>query len=64
MPALLRVKLSLEQDKQLLAISQNHKSPRRTEERLEAIRLSNHRRTVVKIAEYFDWHPQTVRELI
>lgn len=64
MPAPLRVKLSLEQDKQLLRISQNEKTPRRTKERAEAIRLSNHGWTVVKIAEYFEWHPQTVRELI
>jgi len=64
MSAPLLVKLSLSEDKQLLEISQNNKSPNRTKMRAEALRLSNHGWKVDKIAEYFDWHSQTVRELI
>jgi len=40
------------------------KQPKRTKSRAEALRLSNHGWKVDKIAEYFDWHPQTVREII
>lgn len=64
MPAALRVNLSLSEDKQLLEISQNNQIPNRTKSRAEALRLSNHGWKVDKIAEYFDWHPQTVREII
>jgi transposase len=64
MSAPLLVKLSLTEDKQLLEISQNKETPNRTKKRAEALRLSNHDWKVDKIAEYFDWHPQTVRELI
>jgi transposase len=64
MPAALRVKLTLSEDKQLLEISQNNQSPKRTKVRAEALRLSNHGWKVDKIAEYFNWHRQTVRELI
>ena len=64
MPAPLRVNLSLCEDKQLLEISQNDQTPNRTKKRAEALRLSNHGWKVERIAEYFGWHPQTVRELI
>jgi transposase len=64
MSAPLLVKLSLSEDKQLLEISQNNETPNRTKKRAEALRLSNHGWKVDKIAEYFDWHSQTVRELI
>jgi hypothetical protein len=42
MPAALRVKLALSEDKQLLEISQNNQSPNRTKVRAESLRLSNH----------------------
>jgi transposase len=64
MPAPLIVKLSLYEDKRLLEISQNNQSAKRTKQRAEALRLSNHGWKVEKIADYFNWHAQTVRELI
>ena len=64
MTAPLLVNLSLTEDKQLLGISQDSQTPNRTKKRAEALRLSNHGWKVDKIAEYFDWHPQTVRGLI
>lgn len=60
----MKTAISLSEDKQLLEISQNNETPNRTKKRAEALRLSNHGWKVDKIAEYFDWHPQTVRELI
>lgn len=64
MPAALTVKLSLEEDKRLLEISQSKETGKRVKQRAEAIRMSSHGWKVAQIAEYFDWHEQTVREII
>jgi transposase len=64
MPAALKVKLSLEEDKRLLEISQSKETGKRVKQRAEAMRLSSHGWKVTQIAEYFDWHEQTVREII
>lgn len=64
MPAGLRVKLSLEEDRELLEIGQNEKTPKRTKQRAEVIRMSGYGRKVAEIAEYFECHPQTIREAI
>lgn len=64
MPAGVKIKLSLSEDKGLLEISQSNETPKRTKQRAEALRLSNHGWKVPEIAEYFDWHPQTVREIM
>ena len=64
MPAALKVKLSLEEDKRLLEISQSKETGKRVKQRAEAIRMSSHGWKVAQIAEYFDWHEQTVREII
>lgn len=64
MPAPVKVNLSLAEDKGLLEISQSNETPKRTKQRAEALRLSNHGWKVAEIAEYFAWHPQTVREVI
>ncbi|NMF61252.1 helix-turn-helix domain-containing protein [Pseudanabaena yagii] len=64
MPAALKVKLSLEEDKRLLEISQKEATGKRVKHRAEAIRLSSHGWKVAQIAAYFEWHEQTVREII
>ena len=64
MPAALKVKLSLEEDKRLLEISQSKETGKRVKQRAEAMRLSSHGWKVAQIADYFDWHEQTVREII
>ena len=64
MPAALKVKLSIEEDKRLLEISQREATGKRVKQRAEAIRLSSHGWKVAQIAAYFEWHEQTVREII
>jgi transposase len=64
MPAALKVKLSVEEDKRLLEISQSKETGKRVKQRAEAMRLSSHGWKVAQIAAYFDWHEQTVREII
>lgn len=64
MPAALKVKLSVEEDKRLLEISQREVTGKRVKQRAEAIRLSSHGWKVAQIASYFEWHEQTVREII
>ena len=64
MPAALRIKLSVEEDKRLLEISQSKETGKRVKQRAEAMRLSSHGWKVAQIAAYFDWHEQTVREII
>ena len=59
MPAALKVKLSLEEDKRLLEISQIAATGKRVKQRVEAIRLSIHGWKVAQIAAYFQWHEQT-----
>ena len=64
MPAALKVTLSLVEDKRLLEISQSQDTGKRVKQRAEAIRLSSHGWKVAQIAAYFEWHEQTVREII
>jgi len=64
MPAALKVKLSIEEDKRLLEVSQSEETGKRVKQRAEAIRLSSHGWKVPQIAAYFEWHEQTVREII
>ena len=64
MPAALKIKLRLEEDKRLLEISQSKETGKRVKQRAEAMRLSSHGWKVSQISEYFDWHEQTVREII
>ena len=64
MPAALKVKLILEEDKRLLEVSQTAATGKRVKPRAEAIRLSSHGWKVAQIAAYFEWHKQTVREII
>jgi len=64
MPAALKIKLSIEEDKRLLEISQRESTGKRVKQRAEAIRLSSHGWKVSQIAAYFEWHEQTVREII
>ena len=64
MLAALKIKLSLEEDKRLLEISQSKETGKRVKQRAEAMRLSSHGWKVAQISEYFDWHEQTVREII
>jgi len=52
MPAALKVKLSLEEDKRLLEISQREVTGKRVKQRAEAIRLSSHGWKVAQIAAY------------
>ena len=61
MPATLKVKLSLEEDKRLLEISQREATGKRVKQRTEAIRLSSHGWKVAQIAAYFERHEQTVQ---
>ena len=56
MPAALKVKLSLEEDKRLLEISQIAATGKRVKQRAEAIRLSSHGWKVAQISEdYLIW---------
>jgi transposase len=64
MPAALKVTLSLAEDRRLLEINQSQEVGKRVKQRAEAIRLSSHGWKVVQIAQYFEWHEQTVREII
>ena len=64
MPSPLKVVLTLEQDRQLLEITQSAASSKRTKQRAEALRLSSRGWTVYQIAEYFDCNPQTIRQTI
>jgi transposase len=64
MPAALKIKLSIEEDKRLLEISQSEETGKRVKQRAEAIRLSSHGWKVAQISAYFECHEQTVREII
>lgn len=63
MGARLRVFLSNEQDKTLLNL-RTADVPQKVKDRAEVIRLNAHGWYVEKIAAYFYWTPQTVREVL
>lgn len=57
-----QIYLSPEEDRTLLELSKNTMVPTRVRQRAEALRLSARNWTVPRIAEFLDWHAQTVRE--
>lgn len=63
MGARLRVFLTREQDKTLLNL-RTIDVPQKVKDRAEVIRLNAHGWYVEKIAAYFNWTPQTVREVL
>ncbi len=63
MGARLRVFLTHEQDKTLLNL-RTADVPQKVKDRAEVIRLNAHGWYVEKIAAYFNWTPQTVREVL
>lgn len=63
MPAPLKIRLTPEEDEQLLAIKINTKLPKRTRERAEAIILSARGWNVNEIANYIKYSPNTVRRI-
>jgi transposase len=63
MPAPLKIRLTPEEDEQLLAIKSNTKLPKRTRERAEAITLSARGWNVSAIANYLKYSPNTIRRI-
>ena len=57
-----KVHLTPQEDQQLLALSRDGNVPARTRQRAEALRLSFRDWTVPRIAEFLDWHAQSVRD--
>ena len=57
-----QVYLSEEEDQALLEMSKDSSIPTRVRQRAEALRLSARDWTVPRIAEFLNWHEQTVRE--
>jgi len=64
MGARIRVLLNPEEDRTLFELRTATTVPQRVKDRAEALRLSAHGWYVEKIAVYFSWTPQTVREAI
>jgi transposase len=64
MPAPLKIRLTPEEDQQLLAITNNRKLPKRTRERAEALRLSARGIKIIAIADYLKCAPNTVRQTL
>ncbi|HEY9692197.1 MAG TPA: helix-turn-helix domain-containing protein [Oculatellaceae cyanobacterium] len=64
MPAPLKIRLTPEEDQQLLAITNNKKLPKRTRERAEALRLSARGIKIIAIADYLKCAPNTVRQTL
>lgn len=60
----LQAVLTPEEDRTLLELRTATSVPQRTKDRAEVLRLSNRGWTTEKIAEYFDWRVETVRETI
>jgi transposase len=54
--------LTIEEDRTLLELRTATSVPQRTKDRAEVLRLSHRGWTTEKIAEYFDWRVETVRE--
>lgn len=63
MGARLRVFLTREQDRSLLKLRTTD-VPQKVKDRAEVIRLNAHGWYVEKIADHFNWTPQTVREVL
>ena len=63
MGARLRVFLTREEDRTLLNL-RTEDVPQKVKDRAEVIRLNAHGWYVEKIAAYFNWTPQTVREVL
>lgn len=64
MPAPLKIRLTPEEDQQLLALTNNQKLPRRTRERAEALRLNARGIKIRAIADYLKCAPNTVRQTL
>ena len=60
----LQVVLTSEEDRTLLELRTATGAPQRTKDRAEVLRLSHRGWTTEKVAEYFDWRVETVRETI
>lgn len=63
MPAPLKIRLTTEEEEQLLALKNDTNLPRRTRERAEAITLSFRGWNVNEIASYIKYSPNTVRKI-
>ena len=64
MGARLRAHLRQEEDRTLFELRKATTVPQRVKDRAEVIRLSHQGWYVEKIAAFFNWNPQTVRETI
>ena len=64
MGARVRIFLKPEEDRTLFELRTATTVPQRVKDRAEVIRLNGQGWYVEKIAAYFKWHPQTVRETI
>lgn len=64
MGARLRIFLKPEEDRTLFEMRTATTVPQRVKDRAEVLRLNAQGWYVEKIASYFNWHPQTVRETI
>ncbi|KAB8333819.1 helix-turn-helix domain-containing protein [Scytonema tolypothrichoides VB-61278] len=64
MPAPLRIQLTPEEDNTLFELSYASTIPKRTKQRVMALRLNAQGFSVRDIAEYLDWAEQTVRQTI
>jgi DNA-binding transcriptional LysR family regulator len=56
------IQLTSEEDRALLELSSDNNVPPRVRQRAVALRLSARNWTVPRIAEFLDWHPQSVRQ--
>jgi transposase len=64
MPARLKICLSDSEKKELLGLTQNPKTPKRTLKRVEVLRLNNQGWRVKEIALWIGWSENTVRKTI
>jgi transposase len=64
MGARLRAYLSPEEDRTLFELRRASSVPQRVKDRAEVVRLSHQGWYVEKIAVFFAWNPQTVRETL
>ncbi len=64
MGARLRAHLSQEEDRTLFELRKGEKVQQQVKDRAEVVRLSNRGWYVEKIAEFFQWNQQTVRETL
>ncbi|MDY6786366.1 MAG: helix-turn-helix domain-containing protein, partial [Cyanobacteriota bacterium] len=64
MPARLKNRLSDSEEKELLELTQNPETPKRTLKRVEVLRLNNQGWSVKEIASWINWSENTVRKTI